>query len=69
MLTDKERAALIRTLIDASERIGNSAALLQTREMDRGTAMLLRSAATKIERAIDRIALSTKTMNASAGRR
>jgi hypothetical protein len=69
MLSDKERAALIRTLVDASERIGNSAALLEIRDMDRGTASLLRSAVTKIERAIDRIALSTKTMNASAGRK
>ena len=68
MLTDKERAALIRTLVDASERIGNSASLLQTREFDRSTASLLRAAVTRIERAIDRIALSTKTMNASAGK-
>jgi hypothetical protein len=69
MLTDKERAALIRTLVDASERIGSSAVLLEMRDMDRGTASLLRSAVTKIERAINRIALSTKTMNASAGRK
>jgi hypothetical protein len=69
MLTDKERAALIRTLVDASERIDSSAVLLEMRDMDRGTASLLRSAMTKIERAIDRIALSTKTMNASAGRK
>jgi hypothetical protein len=69
MLTDKERAALIRTLVDASERIDSSAVLLEMRDMDRGTASLLRSAVTKIERAINRIALSTKTMNASAGRK
>ena len=57
MLTDDEREALIRSLRDAGERIGRSAALVKMREPDSDTAVLLQSAVLHIERAISRIAL------------
>ena len=69
MLTANERAALIRTLTDAGDRIANCATLVKTRESDRETAAMLKSAMAKIEHAIQRIALWEEGVHPNSARR